>query len=369
MPDLNFVLPHWLYWLGLVAFPLLAMVMVRRQRARARRPRGASLPLGYMLLVTAGFVGLHRFYLRSWLGVIYLPLFIAILYANGETRDAREARSLANSDVMIADFDVERAQGAAEELEDGAQAKLVAARQALEAAQAGVARALDAFDQALAMARWCAIAIAVLLLIDAALLPRLIRRADERAPPDQTEPTEQVAGTGEGPGLKVSNPITDRIEAISRFSGEFVAYWSVIAVFVYYYEVIARYIFNSPTNWAHEAMFLMFGMQYLMSGAYAYMSDSHVRVDVFYARFSARGKAFTDLLTSVFFFIFAGTLLWTGWIFFMDSAGVMEVSFTEWAIQYWPVKGTIVLGAALIILQGVAKLLKDIEVLATAGRA
>lgn len=368
MPDLTFVLPHWLYWLGLVAFPLLAMVMVRRHRARARQPTGASLPLGYMLLVTAGFVGVHRFYLRSWLGVIYLPLFVAILYANGETRDAREARSLARSDVMITDFDLERAQGAVDKLEDGAQAKLAAARQAVEAAQAGVARARDDFDQASAMARWCAIAIAALLLIDAVMLPRLVRRADKRAPPEKAPPPpEQTAA--KKPDLKTVNPITRGIEAVSRFSGEFVAYWSVIAVFAYYYEVVARYIFNSPTNWAHEGMFLMFGMQYLMSGAYAYMSDSHVRVDVFYAHFSARGKAFTDLLTSVFFFIFAGTLLWTGWIFFMDSAGVMEVSFTEWAIQYWPVKGTIVLGAALIILQGVAKLLKDIEILATAGRA
>ena len=122
MPDLTFVLPHWLYWLGLVAFPLLAMVMVRRHRARARQPAGASLPLGYMLLVTAGFVGVHRFYLRSWLGVSFLPLFVAILYANGETRDAREARSLARSDVMITDFDLERAQGAVDNLEDGAQA-------------------------------------------------------------------------------------------------------------------------------------------------------------------------------------------------------------------------------------------------------
>ena len=46
------------------------------------------------------------------------------------------------------------------------------------------------------------------------------------------------------------------------------AYWAVIFVFVYYYEVIARYVFNSPTNWVHESMFLMFGMQYILAGAY-----------------------------------------------------------------------------------------------------
>ena len=63
----------------------------------------------------------------------------------------------------------------------------------------------------------------------------------------------------------------------------------------------------------------MFGMQYLIAGSYAMLTESHVRVDIFYARFSRRGKAITDLLTSVFFFIFAGTLLATGFIFASDS--------------------------------------------------
>ena len=66
-----------------------------------------------------------------------------------------------------------------------------------------------------------------------------------------------------------------------------------------------------------------------------------------------------DLLTSVFFFIFAFTLLWTGLIFAADSIGQNEVSFTEWAIQYWPIKISIVVGAALLILQGISKVIKD----------
>ena len=74
-------------------------------------------------------------------------------------------------------------------------------------------------------------------------------------------------------------------------AGEFAAYWAVISVFVYYYEVIARFAFNSPTNWVHESMFLMYGMQYMLAGAYAYREDQHVRVDVIYTKFSPRGKA------------------------------------------------------------------------------
>jgi TRAP-type mannitol/chloroaromatic compound transport system permease small subunit len=71
----------------------------------------------------------------------------------------------------------------------------------------------------------------------------------------------------------------------------------------------------------------------------------------------------------VFFFIFIGTMLWTGWRFAADAVNLGEVSFTEWAVQYWPVKLTIPIGAALLLLQGIAKLIKDIMFLANGGRA
>jgi len=71
-------------------------------------------------------------------------------------------------------------------------------------------------------------------------------------------------------------------------------------------------------------------------------------------------KALVDLFTSIFFFIFAGTLLATGWIFAMDATVVNEVSFSEWQIAYWPFKWAIVVGAVLLVLQGIAKLAQDI---------
>ena len=153
---------------------------------------------------------------------------------------------------------------------------------------------------------------------------------------------------------------TDAIEWVNTRVGEYVAYWAVIAVFVYYYEVIARFLFNSPTNWVHESMFLMFGMQYMISGAYAYKEDQHVRVDVVYSHLSPRGKAIADIISSVFFFIFTITMLVTGWRFAMDSVHNGETSFTEWGVQYWPVKLTIPIGAFLLALQGISKLIKDI---------
>ena len=181
--------------------------------------------------------------------------------------------------------------------------------------------------------------------------------------------------TGEADDRKhIGTGLAGIIDRVSLHCGEFVAFWSVIAVFIYYYEVVARYVFNSPTNWAHESMFLMFGMQYLVAGSYAMLTGSHVRVDIFYARLNRRGKAIVDLLTSVFFFIFAGTLLVTGWIFAADAMQGdnwqrWEVSFTEWAIQYWPVKIAIMVGACLLVLQGLSQVLRDLSTVFAEPRA
>jgi TRAP-type mannitol/chloroaromatic compound transport system permease small subunit len=106
----------------------------------------------------------------------------------------------------------------------------------------------------------------------------------------------------------------------------------------------------------------MFGMQYLIAGGFVLREGGHVRVDVLYNRMPKRWKAIADVFTSIFFFIFVFSLLGTGWIFFKDSYNVGEVSFTEWAIQYWPIKFALPLGAALLILQGISQLIKDIAV-------
>jgi TRAP-type mannitol/chloroaromatic compound transport system permease small subunit len=365
-------MPHWLYWSGLALFPLFAMFMARR--ARRARPRSAvSAPLAYLFLLTGGFVGIHRFYLRNWLGVLYLPLFCGILYSNVQFRAARDVLSRVRRDLDSAAFEVEHWTRQMQSGVDAARHRLEAARATLDTARAQLESSASAVTTWDGAAMWLTAAIALFLLVDAVLLPKLAREQAAREPyvPDPGMATwrsgaDLPAGLIEDPSRGVRTRITGVIDAISGWTGQFVACWSIIAVFVYYYEVMARYVFNSPTNWAHESMFLMFGMQYLLSGAFAYREDSHVRVDVIYVMLSDRAKAILDVVTSVFFFIFAATLLWTGWIFARDSIGVWEVSFTEWAIQYWPVKLSIALGAVLILLQGFAKLIKDVTLLAWA---
>jgi TRAP-type mannitol/chloroaromatic compound transport system permease small subunit len=151
-------------------------------------------------------------------------------------------------------------------------------------------------------------------------------------------------------------------------SGVFVSLWTVNAVCIYFYEVVARYIFDSPTIWAHQASYLMFGMQYLLAGGFALLHGDHVRVDVVYIKLPERARIGMDIFTSTFFFIFAVALAGTCLRFFTDSLNMSEVTEETWQVQFYPVKGAMVLGGILLMLAGLSKLIKDIQLFAlTAG--
>lgn len=163
--------------------------------------------------------------------------------------------------------------------------------------------------------------------------------------------------------------LTRVIDWVSDRSGVFVAFWTITAVFAYFYEVVMRYLFNMPTIWVHESSYLLFGMQYLLAGAFALLHGAHVRVDILFVKLPRRGQVGLDIFTSLFFFIFVIALVGTSWRFFADSYAMGERTMETWGIQHWPVKGMMLLGAILIGLAGLSKLIKDIRLYRRLGAA
>lgn len=202
-----------------------------------------------------------------------------------------------------------------------------------------------------------------LILAVPPILMFLVWRA-EKEPDQGPVPDEELALdllAQEAPAMHApGNAFTHALDWISNKTGVFVALWTIIPVCFYTYEVVSRQIFGLPTIWVHEGSYLLFGMQYLVAGGYALLHGSHVRVDVLYVKLPERGRVGMDIFTSVFFFIFALTLLGTGWQFFEDSYQMQEVTMETWGIQHWPVKGVMVLGSVLLILAGISKLIKDL---------
>ncbi|TDK48961.1 TRAP transporter small permease subunit [Antarcticimicrobium luteum] len=434
MPSLDFTLPHWAYWAGLILFPLIAMALAKRPKPENPTYNTA---LGYMILVTGGMLGLHRFYLKNLFGLVFIPVFLAILIANSQGATARSELSNAANTVRMAEGTItretERAASAEASLPElradfeaaeegsfakrGAEKKIKRAEDRIEKSRAAIEQARTDLASAEPievvaqdrLAFWKSIstyAFYLLLagmLLDALLLPGMVRRANATLPArvELSETERKLKELEEEETQEDSRHVsagwTGHIDRLALFCGEFVSYWAVIAVFVYYFEVISRYVFNSPTNWAHESMYLMFGMQYLIAGSYAMLTESHVRVDIFYAPLPRKKKAWVDLLTSVFFFIFAGTLLATSYIFAFDAIAVPsgnsivsdwargevgfgellsgfnlsqwtdpnirwgEISFNEWEVPLWPMKWVMVIGGLLLVLQGISKLAQDLR--------
>jgi TRAP-type mannitol/chloroaromatic compound transport system permease small subunit len=167
------------------------------------------------------------------------------------------------------------------------------------------------------------------------------------------------------------------VDKTNIFMGKLMVGVTILAVSVITFEVVMRYAFNAPTNWGHETMTLLFAIFYVAAGGYAHYYRAHVRVDVFYSTRSERTRAYLDLFTSGFFFLFTCVLLYTSWNFYWSSQtmaagaevlGIQvpgERSFTDWGPAYYPIKFMMPLGALLLFLQGVVWFIRDIHMAAT----
>lgn len=150
------------------------------------------------------------------------------------------------------------------------------------------------------------------------------------------------------------------IDSTNRWIGKVVSFLIFPVIGVILYNVAIRYIFIKSTIWADELSQYLFGALFMLTGGYALLNRMHVNVDVLINRLPLRSQAILDLITSLFFFFFCGVLLWKGWQMGWNSLRIMETSSTAWAPYIFPVKMLIPLGAFLLLLQGLAKFVRDL---------
>ena len=154
--------------------------------------------------------------------------------------------------------------------------------------------------------------------------------------------------------------ILQLLERVNEWAGKIVAPLMVAFVVVLIWEVIARYVFRSPTKWAHETTTMIFGVYFILAGGYALRHRVHVNMDLVYSRLSTRGKAILDLITSPLFFLFCLLIVWKGSEMALRSLINLETSNSNWGPPLYPIKIAIPLGGFLILLEGFTKLVRDI---------
>ncbi len=157
------------------------------------------------------------------------------------------------------------------------------------------------------------------------------------------------------------------IDGLNRWVARIISWAIILIIGATVYEVVMRYIFNAPTIWVFEFNYLVHGPYFLLLGAYTFAQGGHVNVDILYGRLSPRSKATMDLITSPILFFFLIMMFWYGGKFALNSLSFKETLSSAWAPPVYPVKLIIPVAAILLILQGLAKFIRDFH-FAVTGR-
>jgi len=166
--------------------------------------------------------------------------------------------------------------------------------------------------------------------------------------------------------VKLGLTLVHRIDGLSERLGRAVSWLALAMVLVGAYNAIVRYLgrfagWNLSSNAYIEAQWYMFSALFLLGASYTLKQDRHVRVDVLYARLSPRGRARLDLAGALVFLIpFCLFCLWVSWPSVRNSWEVLELSPDPGGLPRYPIKTLILVSWGLVLLQGVAEVLRNV---------
>jgi len=147
-------------------------------------------------------------------------------------------------------------------------------------------------------------------------------------------------------------------DRISRATGRAAAWLTLAMVLLTGVIVIMRYVFDAGLIWMQESVVWMHAAVFMLGAAYTLLDENHVRVDIYYRRMSARGRAVVDLAgTVLFLFPLCGYLGWAAWDFAAVSWSIGEGSREPGGLPYPAIpllKSLVVVMPVLLLLQGIS---------------
>ena len=157
------------------------------------------------------------------------------------------------------------------------------------------------------------------------------------------------------------------IDKLSTRAGQFSAISVVLLTALICWEVFSRYILSNPHDWVFDITYMLYGIMFMMAGAYTLSKNGHVRGDVLYGFFQPRTQALFDLILYFVFFI-PGiiALVYAGIYFAGESLAINEhTTQTANGPPIWPFKMIIPLAGGLLLIQGFAEIVRCIVCLQT----
>lgn len=156
--------------------------------------------------------------------------------------------------------------------------------------------------------------------------------------------------------------LADRIDRCNEAIGTSVAWLTLVMVIITFVVVVLRYGFNLGSIAMQETIHYMHAFVFMLAAAYTLKKDEHVRVDIFYQKLSIKGKAWVDLLGSLFLLmpvmIF---ILWFSAAYVFRSWQIVETSPEAGGLTFvYCLKTTLLLMPVLMLLQGISTALKSL---------
>ncbi|PZA00448.1 C4-dicarboxylate ABC transporter substrate-binding protein [Gammaproteobacteria bacterium 2W06] len=158
--------------------------------------------------------------------------------------------------------------------------------------------------------------------------------------------------------------LSGMIDALSDRVGRALRWVAMLMIALGVINVIGRYLgaelgMQLSSNALLEGQIQAFAVIFLLGSAYLLRHDGHIRVDILQSRFSARTRAWVDLLGALLALVpFCGVMLLNGVGYVALAWARGEVSPNPGGLPLYPIKTVILIGFALLLAQGISQAIK-----------
>jgi len=150
------------------------------------------------------------------------------------------------------------------------------------------------------------------------------------------------------------------IDKVVEWTGIIFCFFAAVLCILVVFGVLMRML-GTPTIWNFEVCLMFFGAHFFLLGAYGLKHKAHAAIDIFTARASRKTNSILQLFCYIIlFFPFAIGIFFMSVPFAMDSWLVFETSWSVWGQPLYIVKSIIPIGMFLLIIQGIAEVIKII---------
>ena len=154
------------------------------------------------------------------------------------------------------------------------------------------------------------------------------------------------------------------IDKVIEKVGRGLSWVYLFIVFISFYEIIARYIFNSPTEWVHELSIALAGFLMVYAGLFAYGRDKHIRVPILLNSLPSKWRNVLEIFSVIITLIFLLLLLYSAYLIAQTSVFsptgelMLERSGSAWNPPLpGLLKASLLILTAIFVIQSLFKLI------------